>query len=91
MKSTQALLGKVSQPPSSLMTEGASRKGKINESSEVKGVALNLTHSPENNLSLGACRSFPIWRRPRGECDTDEHRANPPGSKTASSFTTAGK
>jgi hypothetical protein len=30
------------------MTEGASLKGKISESSEVKGVALNLTHSPEN-------------------------------------------
>ncbi len=50
----------------------------------MKGVALNLTHSPENKFSLGACRSFPIWRRPSGECDRDEHRASPPGSKTAS-------
>jgi len=42
--------------------------------------ALNLTHSPENGEFWGVPILF-IRRRPRGECDTDERRANPPGRR----------
>jgi len=73
------------------MSGGGSRKRQISECSEVKGVALNLTHSPEKKVILGTCRSSQGRRRPCGERARDECEADTPGSKTASSCPTTGK
>jgi len=64
---------------------------KISESSEVKGVALNLTHSPEKGSFWE--RADPI-RSGAGHAASaliDERKADTPGSKTASSCPTTGK
>jgi len=50
--------------------------------------ALNLNHSPENLIILGAGRSSQEGRRPYKRRVKDERRLAPPGSQTASSYTT---
>ena len=61
------------------MTEGRKPDGKRSESHEVKGVALNLNHSPENRRISGEGRSYRVGRRPCVRCVEDEHRAPPRG------------
>jgi len=54
----------------------------------VKGVALNLTQSPENWEYWERADPLLVERRPSGEHATDECGADTPGSKTASSCPT---
>ena len=64
---------------------------KISESSEVKGVALNLTQNPEKETFWE--RADPI-RAGAGHATSaliDERKAGTPGSKTPSSCPTTGK
>ena len=73
------------------MTGRRKPDGKISECNEVKGVALNLTQSPEKPFILGVSRSHHRGRRRYGRCDSERVPTVPPGSKTASSYATAGK
>ena len=57
----------------------------------MKGVALNLTRSPEKHYILGMGRSSYTGRRRSGADVIDKSVAATPGLKTASSHTTTGK
>jgi hypothetical protein len=61
------------------MAEGREPDGQRSESHEVKGVALNLKHSPENRRISGVGRSYRVGRRPCGRYAKDEYQPSPRG------------
>ncbi len=61
------------------MTERRKPDVKISQCNEVKGVALNLTRSPEKAEIWGVSRSYRYGRRRCGRRDTDECRPSPRG------------
>ncbi len=61
------------------MTERRKPDGKISKCNEVKGVALNLTRSPEKAEIWGVSLSYRYGCRRCGRRDTDEYRPSPRG------------
>jgi hypothetical protein len=80
-----------SQPLGSVMAGRRELVGQRSEGSEVKGYALNLTHSPENCEFWVFRPILSVRAQAMQEARDRRVPTAPPGSQTASSYTTAGK